>query len=195
MIYNWRKASIGTSLVMAAIALGGYAYTRATAPPTHHLANGVDVTVAEVPQDDMARLFDVHVWKIDVMMPDARQMCELTLDKCGHQTILSGLGGGGFQPSGLGNRHCHITLDMAPLGGNLGRSQEIKYYLEADGAATSGVFANPFRSLEGLADGVSVSERDNRIYLMGGGKQASSPAGWNDVDIALVIEPGGVVPH
>jgi len=194
MTHNWKKASVGTSLALAALALGAYAYTRAhaEAASTYHLANGMEVTVAEAPQDDIARVLDIHVWKLDVVTPDDHQICALTIDQCGHQKVLGGLGGGGFQPV---NHHVHLTLDLAPLGGDLGRAQQVKYYLQSDaGGATSGYFPNPLRGLAGLANGTYVSERDNRVYLMGGGKQASSPAGMNDVDIALVIEPGSRVP-
>jgi len=130
MIRHWKSATVGTPLLLAALALGGYAYTRAHAAPTYHLANGVDVAVAEVPPDDTARVLDIHVWKLDVLMPNDRQMCSVTIDQCGRQQAPKGLGGGGFAPFQRGDRLLHMTLDLAPLGGDMGRAQQIKYRLD-----------------------------------------------------------------
>ena len=174
MILNVRKASVGTSLVLAVIALVGYAYTRANAPPTYHLANGVDVTPINVQSDDTAEVLNVKVWKFDVVTPYPNRdyIFGVILYRNGKQ--VESLGGTGSSSSVNGQRYKGrktLFIGMVPVDGDFWQAHQIraKYMIEEEGGYSSNTFVNPFSPGMALRD-YPQSYGPNSICLMHGDK-------------------------
>ena len=193
MVRNWKSAPIGTSLALAAVALGLYAFTRPPNPTPYHLANGVEVTPVEVKPDDTLALLDARLWKFDVTLPDTTKMYDYTLNLCRNGKVVAQLGGIGSGPGPGGEalpRHVQVTVGMVPLDDTFSKARRVKYSIRTYGAGSKGVFPNPFVSFGG-SDMTEESAPDDLVYLMSGGGHggiqglpANSP-----VSIALKIEP------
>ncbi len=162
------------------------------ADATSHLANGMAVAVKDVPPNDIADALDMHIWKFDVVMPDTKHFCMVTLNAYSQGKFVRTLAGGG---SGANQRDYHLTVSLTPIDGDLYTAKRVRCVINFGGGAASAFFPNPFLNRKSIAIGPYVSEAGNRVYLMGGGKQAHSPAGSNDLDIALDIKPGPLIPN
>ncbi len=99
MNLNLKKSSVGTSLVLAAFALGGYACTRAVAPPNYHFANGLELTPIDAQSDDVERALDIKTWKFNIRMPVGGQRYWYLINLHQNGKVIRSLGGGGDVPS------------------------------------------------------------------------------------------------
>jgi len=194
MVRIWKSASVGTSLALAAAALGLYAFTRAPTAPPYHFANGVEVTPEEVKPDDALALLDARLWKFDVTLPDTAKMYNYTLNLCRNGKVIAQLGGVGSGPGPGGEdlpRHIQVTVGMVPLDDTFSKARRVKYSIRTYGAGSKGVFPNPFAGGLGGSDMTEASAPDNLVYLMSGGGQGGAqglPIN-SPVAIALKIEP------
>jgi len=149
------------------------------------------VTAQEVPRDDVADALDVRVWKFNVVVPDNKRTCLLSVNQYNRGKFVRQLGGGGFQLS----RQAHeITVSFTPESEDMGHAAQVRCLAKVTSGSVCSYFANPLRNLGGFADGVFVDQPNNRVYLIGGGKQATSPAGDNDTDIGIEFKQGAVLP-
>ena len=191
MALNWIKASAGTSLALAAVALGGYAYTRAHAEPTYRFANGVEVTPLEVQTDDTRTLLDAKIWKFDVNLPDTNKLYNYTLDLCSHGKIVAPLGGLGVGPYHESPHHTELTVGVVPTDTTFGHAPQVKYNIKASSGGTSGTFANPFRKCIGYSDTPQFSRGNDFIYLMSGSGRGAvyGLAEEDDTSLVLRVEP------
>lgn len=186
---KWIVGIVGAILAIGLVASAWYA--KAKAGTTYHLANGIEVTPREVPRDDIAEALDAKVWKFDVVMPDDKHMVLLRLSQIGHGKLVRQLGGGNFQTN---KRHCELTVIMIPVNGDIGYAQQIRFVIQSSEASkASGYFANPLRNCGGYGEDLWFTPSINRVFLIGGGRHVFSPAGNNDVDIAIDIEQGNLL--
>jgi len=189
MTRNWKSASVGTSLALAAAAASLYSYARLHAAPTYHLANGVEVTPIEVQSDDVSRLLDAKIWKFDVVWPHRKGHFRVGISQYQDgklaKTLLGGYGMG--QPNGI--EHSQITVGLAPMAGTIYGASEIKYMLSTGGSAGgTGTINNPFIHSHGYTQDAQVVPSQNLAVLMSGNLKktwVSSPAALNETAIAL----------
>ncbi len=193
MKYNWKKASVGTSFALAAVALGAYAYTRAHAPTVYLFANGVEVTSVDVQPDDLQTLLEAKIWKFNISLPDQNKMYNYSLCLCHHGKIIKQLGGfgEGFSPNKQKNAHAHLMIGMAPIDNTFGRAAQIRYSLHLNGGGEMGTFPNPFANSIGYSETVQFVPKNNLIYLMVSSKTGAlyGIPEENDDNIALQITP------
>lgn len=200
MTRHWKKASVGTSLALAAVALAGYAYTRdhTEAAPAYQLANGIGVTPIDTPQDDTDRLLGVHIWKFDVRQPDQSRPLILSFSECRKGIFVKTIAScGSFGPDAshphLHEPHVyHVVVGMMPIGGTPGAEKQLKYNIAVDGSNVSNLLPNILLSREGAAWGTQVSAPDNLIYLISTNKDhtpVTSDAFLDDINLALSVGP------
>lgn len=187
MIHHWKKTSVGTSLVLAAFALGGYAYTRAHAAPIYHLADGVKVTPIEVPPDDVADLLDVRVYKFNVVLPKSDRIYYFMLKPYQHGMIVGHEGSGMGVQSNKDNLTGPITIALAPVGSDFYKSDMVKYRMAYGTGIGSGTFKNPFKGCNGISYSKSGSESAGLIYLIGGSRGGPLHFDPAENDIALAL--------
>ncbi len=189
MLRVWKTAALVAPLTLA---LGGYAYTCTHAAPTYRLANDIQITPVEVPPDNTADVLGIKTYKFDVMMPSAAQGLALTVNSCRAGKIIQSVGGGGFRPmhGETQKSPLHLTRIMAPDDQDFSRGAKVKYLLKSTGVSVSGKFPNPLQGSKGIGyepDG--ISEEQNSIYLIGGGKTGGTPVKYDDVSLALTLTP------
>lgn len=173
MVRNWKSVSVGTSLALAAVALGLYAHQRAHAVPTYHLAGGIDVTPVEVQADDTAQVLSVKVWKFDVVVPDPERGYIFPVSLYRNGKRVQSLGGiGSSSTSGhWSSKHRTLFIGMVPVDGDFWQAHQIraKYMIEGQNSS-SNTFINPFSLGMGLADRSQSFDGGKSICLMYGSR-------------------------
>jgi hypothetical protein len=177
---------VGIAALTLAIGAGAYWRLSKNNSPTNRLANGITVSVVQVPRDDLAQALDVRIWKINIVMPGGNNACAFTLNQYAHEKFVRSLSAGGLQ---TGNQHEQtVTFILVPQGEDMFRARQVKYLIHTSGSSISSSFPNPLQNCGGIGDGISVSPSQNRIYLLGGGKHGFTPAGNNDIDLAIDLK-------
>ena len=194
---NWKKRSVAVSSLLAALALGCYAYSRFTAPPTYRLANGISVTSIAVIPSDSDRLLEVYNWKFDVFLPDQTKPLYLSLVEYHNgkfvKTLIGGIECGVLlvRNNTKKSHLYHVTIGIAPDGETLTNAKQLKYIIDSGGSSTSGLMPNICLHNSSSAIYSQISSPDNIAYLMSlntSRTNISSNADTNETALALRIE-------
>lgn len=168
----WKLTALIAPVTLAALALGGYAYTRAPTAPTYRLANGIEVTPSVAEPDETARLLEVKRWTFDVVQPNAGKplYVSLALYKKGKfvKTIGGGLGVGPavLRPLPKGPLRSQETVSFAPVGGTLSTAPQLKYLITIKGNGTPETMPNPALNGNSHTEGMQVIPQDNAVLIL-----------------------------
>ncbi len=196
MHYRTKLTAIMAPLTLAALALGGYAYTRAHAAPTYRLANGIKVTPTVNPQDETAQLLEVKRWDFDITQPDASKPLYISFALYGSGKFIKTISGGTARfphPTGTpekGPITTHISLALLPLGGSVYAAHELKYKLTVGGSGISSSMPNPIFTGKNLISDAQVIPNDNAVMLLSSNlanSTISEKMDNNDTNLALSI--------
>jgi len=195
----WKLTAILAPITLAALALGGYIYTRAHAAPTYRLANGIEITPVEAPNNELAEILDVKTFQFNVSFPRSNQTYNFgfhTLQN-GKDVLVSALSG---VRTSNGNQQGQITVTLAPLGSDIRTSDRLKYRVTySHSGATGGTSSdlqNPFKGCQIISDARPVTVRNNALYLMAGSKNGTiSPPGASRNEITLLLRVDAVTPN
>lgn len=199
---HWKCIALIAPLTLAALALGGYAYSRAHAAPTYRLASGIEVTPSAAEPDDTAQLLEIKRWDFDVVQPNASKplYIYLTLSQSGQpvKTLMGGFATGfpaGSVPAN-GNQRSHITLSLAPIGDTFFNARQLKYFLKAKGGSESGTLPNPVFKGHGLINDIQAVPADNAVLLLSTTHTKSYLSGvMADNDTNLALSFSSTPPH
>ena len=206
MLRHWKTTAITAPLTLAALALGGYAYTRfqavvplgTHAAPSYHLANGIEVTPTVNPQDETAQLLEIKSWDFDITQPDASKPFYISFALYGNAKFVKTINGGTARfpdPSGTPKKEpitTHVSLAFLPLGGSIYDAHELKYRMtiETGGSGISGSMPNPVFKGKNLISDAQVASNDNAIMLLSTNRTSSTVSGkmaCNNTNLALRI--------
>ncbi len=199
MLRAWKTAAVAAPLTLAALALGGYAYTRAHTAPTYRLANGIEVTPTVNPQDEMAQLLEIKSWDFDITQPDASKPLYISFALYGNGKFIKTINGGTARfptpssPPKKGPVTTHISLALLPLGAFISDARELKYRMTIDRISGSGISSdmpNPVFKGSGISSGVEAVPADNTVLLLSTNRTKSYVSGKmsdNDTNLALSL--------
>lgn len=193
---NWKRRFVALSGLPVAFVLVCYVYSRATAPPTYHLANGIDVTPIAVTPSDSDRLLDVHVWKLDVMLPDRRKSLDLRfvhyLNGKFLKTQLGGIdvGPGVGHEAATGSHLYHVLIATVPVGATMASSHQLRCTIFTGSAGATCLIPNILENSSNSTYEPHISASDNLAYLMSANlnyPSTSSDAKMNETALVLRV--------
>jgi len=167
-----KLTAIIAPLTLAALALGGYAYTRAHAAPTYRLANGIEVTPTVNPQDETAQLLEVKSWDFDITQPDAGKPLYVSIALYKKGKFVKIIGGGiGVGPAVLkplpkGPLHSQESVSFAPIGGTFFTAPKLKYLITIKGNGTPETMPTPALKGNSHTEGMQVIPEDNAVLIL-----------------------------